>query len=204
MNVYDYKKVVYWIVRYEVGYWFVVYILGWDLKKIELKVFSLENSYYGYVLCVYKVNLEIICDVRDYVCGRVKVFYCGVYVDGYDGYNFDYERIGCEMGCIGGVYFDFWKVEEIYFFYYNCFESKGDWEYEFNFIVNDVKLLVRMYYDFFDFVGNYVKDKVLNIGDVIEIIFDIFKILFIESKIRFFFYQFIVKKFVLVGFLMLE
>ncbi|WP_228724522.1 hypothetical protein [Klebsiella pneumoniae] len=48
------------------GHWLAAYILGWDPKKIELKVPSSENSHYGYALCAYKVNLETICDVRDY------------------------------------------------------------------------------------------------------------------------------------------
>lgn len=83
---------------------------SWDgIKKIELKVPSSENSHYGYALCAYKVNLETICDVRDYARGRVKVLYCGAYADGYDGYNFDYERIGREMGRTGGAYSDFGK-----------------------------------------------------------------------------------------------
>ncbi|MGF0954422.1 hypothetical protein ACQSC4_24995, partial [Klebsiella pneumoniae] len=89
MNAYDYKKAVYRIARHEAGHWLAAYILGWDPKKIELKVPSSENSHYGYALCAYKVNLETICDVRDYARGRVKVLYCGAYADGYDGYNFD-------------------------------------------------------------------------------------------------------------------
>ncbi|HBU3045199.1 TPA: hypothetical protein MCV55_004261 [Klebsiella pneumoniae] len=44
--------------------------------------------------------------------------------------------------------------------------------------------LVRMHHDFLDSVGNYAKDKALNIGDVIEITPDTLKTLFIESKIR--------------------
>nr|WP_179373858.1 hypothetical protein [Klebsiella pneumoniae] len=58
------------------------------------------------------VTLREIITVRDYARGRVKVLYCGAYADGYDGYNFDYERIGREMGRTGGAYSDFWKAEE--------------------------------------------------------------------------------------------
>ncbi len=55
---------------------------SWDgiQKKNELK-----SSQLGKIVIMamryapIKVNLETICDVRDYARGRVKVLYCGAY-----------------------------------------------------------------------------------------------------------------------------
>ncbi|EMM0382372.1 hypothetical protein RI820_004882 [Pluralibacter gergoviae] len=184
MNGFDFKKGVYRIARHEAGHWLAAYTLGWSPRKIELRVPSEPNAHYGYALCSYKVDLRSIDDVRKYARGRVKILYSGAYADGYDGYSFDYEAISHELGRTGGAYSDFWKAEEIYFFYYNCLENKKDWEEEFYPIVNDVQLMIQMYHEFLDAVGIYAVSKAHKMGDIIEIPPNILEEIFIKSRIR--------------------
>ena len=73
------------------------------------------------------------------------------------------------MGSGGGAFSDFWKAEEIYFFYYNCLETKGAWDKEFEPVICDVQLMIEMHYDFITSVAKYVMARANFVGQSIEV-----------------------------------
>lgn len=169
INEYDFVTAAGHIAKHEAGHWLAAFKLGWNPRGIGLKVPSHAKDHMGYSETSHKVDLSSIEDVRIYARGRVKILYSGVYAEHFDGKDFDHESIMRDMGRGGGAFSDFWKAEEIYFFYYNCLEIKSEWEKEFQPIICDVQLMIEMHYDFITSVANYVMARANFVGQNIEI-----------------------------------
>ncbi|MDN0031128.1 hypothetical protein [Serratia marcescens] len=161
---YNYKLATYQIAKHEAGHWLAAYKLGWGPRAISLRVPSHGRDHRGYAETSLSIDLKTIYDVRNYARGRVKILYSGVYAGSYDGTRFDFDEINKEVSPGGGAYSDFFKAEEIYFFYYNCLDKKKGWEEEFNPIIYDVELMVVMHHAFLDKIGTIFCSMATDIG----------------------------------------
>lgn len=169
INEYDFVTAAGHIAKHEAGHWLAAFKLGWNPRGIGLRVPSHAKDHMGYSETSHKVDLSSIEDVRDYARGRVKILYSGVYAEHFDGKDFDHESIMRDMKRGGGAYSDFWKAEEIYFFYYNCLDTKGEWDEEFQPVICDVQLMIEMHYDFITLVAKFVMARANFVGQRIEI-----------------------------------
>ncbi|EHK5560656.1 TPA: hypothetical protein HIF23_003842 [Escherichia coli] len=169
MNEYDFVTAAGNIAKHEAGHWLAAFKLGWSPRGIGLRVPSHAKDHKGYSETSHRVDLSGIDDVRYYARGRVKILYSGVYAEHFDGKDFDNASIMRDLGRGGGAISDFWKAEEIYFFYYNCLDIKGTWEQEFQPIICDVQLMIEMHYDFITSVAKYVMARANFVGQSIEV-----------------------------------
>lgn len=169
INEYDFVTAAGNIAKHEAGHWLAAFKLGWNPRGIGLRVPSHAKDHKGYSETSHRVDLSGIDDVRYYARGRVKILYSGVYAEHFDGKDFDNASIMRDLGRGGGAISDFWKAEEIYFFYYNCLDIKGTWEQEFQPIICDVQLMIEMHYDFITSVAKYVMARANFVGQSIEV-----------------------------------
>ncbi|WP_395303252.1 hypothetical protein R0L47_05635 [Pectobacterium polonicum] len=181
---YDLKKATYSLAKHEAGHWLAAHKLGWDPKEIGIRVPQRSGAHYAYTMSSYRTDLKDMDDVRHYAGGRVKILYSGCYAEHYDGSDFDKTTIMKEMGQGGGAYSDFWKAEEIYFFYYNCLSVKPGWEKAFEPIITDVQITIEMHYDFLDSVGSYAASVAKTAGQEITIPPEILVEIFNKSRVR--------------------
>lgn len=181
---YDLKKATYSLAKHEAGHWMAAHKLGWNPKEIGIRVPQRLGAHYAYTMSSYRTDLKDMDDVRRYAGGRVKILYSGCYAEHYDGSEFDKATIMKEMGQGGGAYSDFWKAEEIYFFYYNCLSVKPGWEQAFEPIITDVQMTIEMHYDFLDAVGAYAASIAKTEGQEITISSKILVEIFNKSRVR--------------------
>ncbi|MBC3250448.1 hypothetical protein H8I91_09255 [Serratia fonticola] len=184
MNGYDFKAATYSVAKHEAGHWLCANSLGWEPRNIVVTVPSHKKDHYGYALNSYRTELNSLDDVRNYAMGRVKVLYSGVYAQHFDGCEFDHDKISRDLRRGGGANSDALKIDEIYFFYYNCLASPRGDAREFMPIICDVQLLIDMRYDFIDLVGRAFAGRASAPGEEIGMNREDLLAIYSASKIR--------------------
>ncbi|HFK8166099.1 TPA: hypothetical protein ACGZ2B_001988 [Citrobacter freundii] len=184
-RTYDFKQGTYGIAKHEVGHWLAAFTLGWGPREIEIKVPFHAKGHFGSTSASFKTSLTEIESVRRYARGRVKILYSGAYAEHFDGKEFDTEAILADFAPDGGAYSDYWKAEEIYFFYYNCLENPKGWEAEFSPIISDVQMMIQKHYDFIHKVAKHLSEEASYPGQKITMSAAILEDMFKNSEMDF-------------------
>lgn len=161
------ERCVYPAVRHEAAHWLAAYLYGWGPRVIGIGIPESENTHHSYVQVSHSVQMSSIENVIDYTRKRLVILYAGMYAQHFDGCSFDNQAISNCVKPDGGSYSDFWKAEEIYFFYYNCLQNPAGWEVEFRPIVHEVKNLVITNNWFLEKVAREIGRRATHIGQEI-------------------------------------
>ncbi len=160
------------VARHEAGHWLAAYLFNWKPREMAILVPEAENKHHSYAMTSYAVKLETIEDVREYARKRIVILYSGMFASGFNGSYFDMDKIKRETEPDGGSYSDFWKAEEIFFFYYNTLKAPKSWNEEFSVIFDEVERIIIENNQFLDEISSIICEQSHTVGQLIELTHD--------------------------------
>ncbi|MEM7874402.1 hypothetical protein Q4R10_18625 [Morganella morganii] len=178
----DFKnKCVAPVARHEAGHWLAAYLFGWEPKGIAIKVPEEEDKHYSYAMTSHRVKIGSLDEVRDYARKRVIILYSGMYASSFNGRTFDMNKIQREIEPSGASYSDFWKAEEIYFFYYNTLSNPKSWNDEFLPIIRETEKIIVDNNKFLNAVSSIICTMAGDAGQTIELSYADLEAIYKES-----------------------